>query len=84
MNRALYEKLGYFWNPIYKSMFVDQDLYWVCRNNNWLNLRPDLKFEHHHYSVGKSEKDYTYIRSDKNWDQGKAIYLKRKQSNFPL
>lgn len=27
MNRALYERLGYFWHPEYKSMFVDEDLY---------------------------------------------------------
>lgn len=84
MNRALYDKLGYFWNPLYKSMFVDQDLYWVCHNNGWLIFMPELKFEHKHYSIGKSLKDETYTRSDKNWDHGKEIYQKRKSQNFPL
>lgn len=84
MNRCLYEKLGYFWHPEYKSMFVDEDLYWTCFNNNWLYLAPDLKFEHQHCSVGKSERDNTYIRSESNWDQGKELFAKRKALNFPL
>lgn len=84
MNRALYERLGYFWNPLYMSMYTDQDLYWVCRNNNWLLLSPELKFEHCHYSNGKAIKDETYKRSDANWNQGKAVYLKRKAEGFPI
>lgn len=84
ITKALYERLGYFWNPIYASMFVDQDLFWVCKNNGWLLERPDLKFEHQHYSVGKSPKDETYTRSDRNWNQGKETYAKRKSLNFPI
>ncbi len=84
MNRALYTRLGYFWNPEYRSMFVDQDLYHVCKNNGWLSLAPDLVFPHEHYSIGKAPKDATYIRSDSNWVSGQATYLKRKQEGFPL
>lgn len=84
MNRKLYERLGYFWNPLYKSMFVDQDLYWVCKNNNWIVDAEELKFEHEHYSVGKAPRDETYTRSDANWNEGKAIYAQRKQLNFPI
>jgi hypothetical protein len=82
MNRFLYEGLRYFWNPIYKSMFVDQDLYWVCKNCNWVKYAPELKFLHEHYSVGKAPKDETYARSDANWVSGQATYLKRKQEGF--
>lgn len=84
MNRALYSKLGCFWNPLYRSMFVDQDLYHVCKNNNWLAFAPDLIFEHQHYSVGKSQRDETYIRSDANWNSGKEIYERRKLEGFKL
>jgi hypothetical protein len=84
MSRALYEKLGYFWHPGYKSMFVDEDLYWTTKNNNWLIEAPELKFPHEHCCNGKAENDETYKRSAANWDQGKAMFAKRRLEGFPL
>lgn len=84
MNRALYLKLGYLWHPAYKSMFVDQDLYWTCRNNNWMHEVPHLKFPHHHYCNGLAEKDDTYMRNNAHWNSGKETYYQRKAANFPL
>lgn len=84
MNRALYEKLGYFWFPEYKSMFVDEDLYWTAKKLGALKLAPHLKFPHEHVSVGKADNDETYRRSAANWDQGKALFAKRKAAGFPI
>jgi len=84
MNRALYERLGYFWHGDYKSMFVDEDLYWTARKLNALKFAPHLKFEHQHVSVGKAQDDETYRNSAKNWDQGKALFAKRKAAGFPV
>ena len=84
MSVGLYKMLGYFWNPLYYSMFVDQDLYHVCKNNNWLVFEKELEFEHLHYSVGKSKIDETYAKSSANWNQGLKVYTRRKQNNFPL
>jgi hypothetical protein len=84
MNRALYEKLGYFWHPGYKSMFVDEDLFWTVTYNNWLVNCPGLKFPHEHCSNGKAENDETYKRSAANWNQGKAFFAKRRLEGFPL
>lgn len=84
MNRALYNKLGYFWHPEYKSMFVDEDLYWTAKKLGALKLAPHLKFPHEHVSVGKADNDETYRRSAANWDQGKALFAKRKAAGFPL
>ncbi len=84
MNRELYDKLGYFWHPEYKSMFVDEDLYWTAEKIGALKFAPHLKFPHEHVSVGKSENDETYRRSAANWDQGKAVFAKRKAAGFPL
>lgn len=84
MNRALYERLGYFWHPEYKSMFVDEDLYWTAKKLGALKMCPHLKFEHQHVSVGKAQDDETYRNSAKNWDQGKALFAKRKAAGFPL
>lgn len=82
MNRALYKLLGYFWHPEYKSMFVDEHLYWICEKQGWLTLASELKFPHEHCSIGKAERDETYIRSEANWEQGKALFAKHKQEGF--
>lgn len=84
MNRALYERLGYFWHPEYKSMFVDEDLYWTAKKLGALKMCPHLKFPHEHVSIGKAENDETYKRSASNWDQGKAVFAKRKAAGFPI
>lgn len=84
MSKTLYDTLGYFWHPEYKSMWVDCDLYHTCKNNNWIVDAFHLKFEHHHYSNGKAVKDETYMRSDANWNQGLQVFNKRKELGFPL
>lgn len=84
MNRALYDRLGYFWNPEYKSMFVDQDLYEVCAKNGWLKFVPHLKFPHNHHSVGKAQNDETYKRSEANWNQGQEVFRRRQRQGFPI
>jgi hypothetical protein len=84
MSKGLYNKLGYFWHPEYKSMFVDEHLYWVCRNNGWILDSEELKFPHIHPANGKAQNDETYQRSANNWNQGKALFAKHKLENFPI
>lgn len=83
MNRALYERLGYFFNPQYKSMFCDEHLYHVAAKLGALKMCPHLKFEHKHVSVGKAEDDETYRRSSANWNQGKELFELHKKQGFP-
>lgn len=84
MSRALYKRLGYFWHPGYKSMFVDEDLYWTATKLGALQKAPWLKFPHNHCSVGKAQDDETYRNSAKNWDQGQAFFRQRQKQYFPL
>lgn len=84
MNLALYERLGYFFHPEYRSMFCDQDLFEVCNKNGWIKNAPHLKFPHNHVSVGKAQDDETYRRSAANWDQGKTLFARRKAQGFPI
>lgn len=83
MDRALYQDLGYFFHPAYKSMFCDQDLFYTCKNMHVIVDAPQFKFPHEHYCNGKAKKDETYERSDLNWNSGKELYNKRKRQNFP-
>lgn len=84
MNRALYERLGYFWHPEYRSMFCDEHLYWVAKKLDAIKFCPHLKFPHEHPSNGKAPNDETYRRSAANWDQGKKIFEKHKLMGFPI
>lgn len=88
MNRLLYNKLGYFWHPAYKSMFVDEDIFWTAMSIGAIKNCPHLKFPHHHYSNPddkiRAERDETYMRSEANWDQGKEVFRQRKAQKFPI
>ncbi len=84
MNRALYEKLGYFWHPEYKSMFCDTDLYETVNRIGALKKCPHLKFPHEHHSIGRAENDETYRQSERNWEQGQTVFNKRlSETVFP-
>lgn len=88
MNRALYERLGYFWHPSYKSMFVDQDLFETALSIGAVKNCEHLKFPHHHYSNPddkiRSDRDETYKRSESFWDQGKKVFHMRRAQKFPI
>ena len=84
MNRDLYERLGYFWHPDYKSMFCDVDLYYTVQKLGALKFAPHLKFPHNHVSIGKAENDETYRRSAANWNQGQEVFNRRKAAGFPV
>lgn len=84
MNRQCYDKLGYFWHPGYKSMFVDEHLYWRTRKLGFLKMAPHIKFEHKHVSVGKSQDDETYRRSAANWNQGKELFARHRAMGFTV
>jgi hypothetical protein len=84
MNRSLYERLGYFWHPEYKSMFVDEDLYWTTYKMGAMKMCPLLKFPHEHPANGKAPDDEIYRRSAANWEQGKAVFKRRQAQGFPL
>lgn len=90
MSRGLYQRLGYFFHPSYKSMWVDVDLYMTCdrlrpldfNNGSVIKLHPEICFQHNHYSNGKTKKDETYARSDANWEQGKQALAKRRDERY--
>lgn len=82
MSRALYQRLGYFFHPAYKSIYVDNDLYHTCKRMGWLKLHAELQFQHNHPSNGTAPNDETYIRSHAHYAQGKEVFEQRKKQNF--
>lgn len=77
MSKSLYGELGYFWNPEYKSMWVDVDLYFTTRK--YMIEAPELLFVHEHPVTGVAQDDETYRRSALNWNQGVEIFNRRSK-----
>lgn len=86
MNRAAYERLGYLYHPLYLSMWADNDLRKTAEANSMLVYRPDLVFEHRHYTVGKSAQDMTYKHENSKtaFDHGKRLFDYRTRQGFPI
>lgn len=82
MNRALYNLLGYFFHPDFKSMHCDEHLYQRCARLGVIKKAPHLKFPHWHVSNGKAENDDTYRRSAANWDHGVMMMRKHRRLGF--
>lgn len=82
MNRHAFSELGYFFNPLYKSMWVDCDLYETASRRGWIKHCKHLVFPHEHVSNGMAQDDETYRRSAANWDQGKKVFEDRRKNRF--
>ena len=78
MSKSLYDKLGYFFYPGYRSMWCDVDLYFTTKQYHI--YAPDLLFKHNHW-VQHGKIDATYKHTEKNHAQGKDVYEKRKKEN---
>lgn len=77
MSRSVYKHLGYFFNPLYKSMWVDCDLY--AETKPFMIDAPDVIFLH-----DQGQNDPTYERSRASFEEGRTIFYKRqKQFNWP-
>lgn len=85
MNRAAFNRLGYIYHPEYLSMFADNDLHETARIHGMLRFS-DIRFEHKHYTVGKSENDATYKHENSSikYQHGQRVFERRKRLGFPL
>ena len=85
MNRAAFNKLGYIYHPEYLSMFADNDLHDTARKHGMLRFS-ELRFEHKHYTAGKSENDATYKHENSpiKYTHGQRVYERRKREGFPI
>jgi hypothetical protein len=82
MNRAEYERLGYFWNPKYLHTYCDNDLWVTTSCDGSLTVVEDFSFVHHHPMLMPNENipwDSVYSQAyNKDWnDLGKAMFAKR-------
>ena len=80
MSKELYQELGYFWHPKYRSMFVDNDLFHLTEQMGvQYDARQHIHFthQHPHNPNSTSNVDLTYKQSHSNWSQGESLFVDR-------
>lgn len=83
MDRIFYERYGYIYHPDYLHMFCDQEMTAVALMTGKY-LKSALKFPHHHYTTGKTEKDEINVKNDMTWKQGQRLFDRHLENNFGI
>lgn len=84
MDREYYNRFGYIYYPEFRHMFCDTLLTHQADALKRMIWRNDIKFDHLHYSVRKSEKDDVSSKADNTFQEGKRIYLNLVKKNLLL
>jgi hypothetical protein len=76
MNAEIVSKLGYFANPIFEHLYVDNAWKKLGEELDNINYFSDVIIEHMHYTLGKSELDKQYEKNNaqKKYIQGEEFF----------
>lgn len=72
------------YNPIYKSLFCDDEHTEIARKLGRIVYVPEVLIEHRHPAAGKAKLDELYAKNDALWKQDEAIYKMQLASGFGL
>lgn len=84
MDKDYYNRFGYVYHPDFAHMFCDTCLTHTADALGRVIWRNDIRFEHLHYSVRKSQKDNVSIKADATFEEGKRVYLDMVRRNLLL
>jgi hypothetical protein len=86
MNMAAYELLGYIYNPLYISLWADNDLAETAKAHGIYHAYDYTLADHRHYTNGKAKMDATYKKENSSvaWEHGRRTFERRKKLGFPL
>jgi len=81
MDRQYYTRTGYIYNPVYKSLFCDNEQMEVAKKLGRYRYIKRRLFNHNHPLHG-FEKDELYLQTAAFHAEDKATFEKRKLENF--
>lgn len=82
MHRDYYRRFGFIYNPVYNSVWCDNEQMDVAKLLQRYKYVDKQIFEHVHPSAGKAKKDPQYSKTEQFYQVDKATYLKRKEIKF--
>ena len=85
MGRDWYKRFGYVYNPIYKSVFCDNEQTEVAKLIGKYTYSPQIICRHEHYVNNRLiSKDELYEKNEKLEAGDRGVFLQRKKINFGL
>lgn len=82
--KQYYDRLGYIYNPVYKSLFPDNEATAVAKATGRYKLVEQDIFFHAHHLAGYGKKDDQAIYTNSFYEEDKKTYNERKAINFGL
>lgn len=82
MGHEYYNRFGYIYNPVYKSLFCDNEQMEVAKMLGRYKYMKKRLFNHNHPLHGLAEKDQLYLHTVSFHKEDKATFEKRKAEKF--
>lgn len=82
MDNEYYNKFGYIYNPVYKSLFCDDELTAVAKANGSYKYVDIPLFYHAHPANGYGKPDRQTMITEAFWKQDQRTFNKRKAEGF--
>lgn len=84
MGNQYYNRFGYIFNPVYQSLFCDDELTTVAQKLDKYKFINEDIFYHAHPSAGYGKPDRQTLITEAFWKQDQKTYNKRLSENFGL
>lgn len=84
MGKDYYNRFGYIYNPVYKSLFCDNEQMEVAKMLGRYKYIKKRLFNHNNPMHGLAEKDELFLRNNAMHKQDKETFEKRKAEKFVL
>lgn len=84
MGKDYYNRFGYIWNPIYKSLFCDNELTAVAKKLGRYKFINNQIMYHAHPMAGFGQADAQLKHTESFWAEDQKTYNERKLLNFPI
>lgn len=82
MGNEYYNRFGYIFNPVYMSLFCDDELTAVAKANGAYKFINEDIFRHEHPSAGYGKPDRQTMITEAFWKQDERVFRKRKEEGF--
>lgn len=82
MGKDYFNRFGYIYNPIYKSLFCDNELTAVAKKTGKYKLVNQQIFYHAHPQAGFGKADEQTKFTESFWKEDEAVYHQRKENGF--
>ena len=84
MGHSYYNRFNYIYNPIYKSLFCDNEFMDIANRLNKQTYFDQVIIKHEHPANTGSGQDELYNTNDKYWNQDERTYFHNKDYDFDL